>query len=628
MLKIVKTEDMKNPKGMYWNGTRYVKAKGSGTWTDPDYYANGGPAKFWELPSPSRTPGAEGMVDYGSMYSLPNKGLFQKSTDSEWEGFGNPANLMNQPRQPQMQSIRPMQPMQKATVNKKSFYEADGEGDYSIDAVRSQYMNGGNIQVPYMAGQPKLSYGGVLGKQYNNPQYTHVTGLAKYGGVLGNQYNNPEYTHVTGLMKDGGIHIKPENKGKFTAWAQSHGMGVQEAASHVMANKDDYSSTIVKRANFAANSAHWNKKQYGGYTDEYANGGMIKRGAPFIDPEKEDYARLEYVKNKYPSLLKRTQDWTKEDEQALDDRFGMMVAESGKLPEYKQYSINPRTLKPEIPFGYSDYSNLNKPAIESVYTPSAQEEVYKNGGMIKRADGSYSKRGLWDNIRANAGSGKEPTREMLKQERKIRANQKMYGGPTRYNIGGKVTEENPMGGATMFTGQNPAGTSTTVATETTYDPATDPNNPVNQNIPMPQQGGYAAAQGAAYDTTGITDSQPDQAAPPAGPKQPRQPFGTGYRNLLGAAMMYGQYAADRRQQKGLKAYGIQQGMTQMNPVATGMNKGQYNQQGQLQQQFSAPGRFGRYGGSMQPEYAIGGEYEMDDATIEALSRKGYKIKYM
>lgn len=44
----------------------------------------------------------------------------------------------------------------------------------------------------------------------------------------------------------------------------------------------------------------------------------------------------------------------------------------------------------------------------------------KEGGMIKRADGSYSQRGLWDNIRANRGSGKKPTKEMLEQERKIK----------------------------------------------------------------------------------------------------------------------------------------------------------------------------------------------------------------
>jgi hypothetical protein len=40
--------------------------------------------------------------------------------------------------------------------------------------------------------------------------------------------------------------------------------------------------------------------------------------------------------------------------------------------------------------------------------------------MIKRADGSYSRRGLWDNIRANRGSGRKPTAEMLRQERKIK----------------------------------------------------------------------------------------------------------------------------------------------------------------------------------------------------------------
>lgn len=39
--------------------------------------------------------------------------------------------------------------------------------------------------------------------------------------------------------------------------------------------------------------------------------------------------------------------------------------------------------------------------------------------LIKRADGSYSPRGLWDNIRANAGSGNKPTKEMLVQEKKI-----------------------------------------------------------------------------------------------------------------------------------------------------------------------------------------------------------------
>jgi len=41
--------------------------------------------------------------------------------------------------------------------------------------------------------------------------------------------------------------------------------------------------------------------------------------------------------------------------------------------------------------------------------------------MLKRKDGSVSERGLWDNIRDNKGSGKNPTKKMLKQEKKIKS---------------------------------------------------------------------------------------------------------------------------------------------------------------------------------------------------------------
>jgi len=63
---------------------------------------------------------------------------------------------------------------------------------------------------------------------------------------------------------------------------------------------------------------------------------------------------------------------------------------------------------------------------------------YKSGGMIKRADGSYSKRGLWDNIRANKGSGKKPTAEMLKQERKINKEYRYGSKVSRYQDGSSV----------------------------------------------------------------------------------------------------------------------------------------------------------------------------------------------
>ena len=48
--------------------------------------------------------------------------------------------------------------------------------------------------------------------------------------------------------------IKPENKGKFTAWAKKNGFkDAMSAASAVMSDKDKYSSEVVKMANYANN---------------------------------------------------------------------------------------------------------------------------------------------------------------------------------------------------------------------------------------------------------------------------------------------------------------------------------------------------------------------------------------
>lgn len=104
-------------------------------------------------------------------------------------------------------------------------------------------------------------------------------------------------------MNKSGIHIKKANRGKFTSWAKSHGMGVQQAASHVMANKGKYSSTVVKRANFAKNAAKWHHENGGvvkGYADggtvkEYANGGRVEKAdLPDNDPNKAN-ADIAYV---------------------------------------------------------------------------------------------------------------------------------------------------------------------------------------------------------------------------------------------------------------------------------------------------------------------------------------------
>jgi len=73
-------------------------------------------------------------------------------------------------------------------------------------------------------------------------------------------------------------------------------------------------------------------------------------------------------------------------------------------------------------------------------------ESKANGGLIKRTDGSYSQKGLWDSIRANRGSGKEPTKEMLEQEKKIKAKMEMGGTIKLYNKRDSVLKKLAGGG--------------------------------------------------------------------------------------------------------------------------------------------------------------------------------------
>lgn len=105
-----------------------------------------------------------------------------------------------------------------------------------------------------------------------------------------NARNAMQYAYAA----DGGpINIKKKNRGKFTESANRAGMGVQEYARHILANKDKYSSTLVKRANFARNAAGW-KHALGGYIKDRDNmydsllesqthGGDFSNGVTFIN---------------------------------------------------------------------------------------------------------------------------------------------------------------------------------------------------------------------------------------------------------------------------------------------------------------------------------------------------------
>jgi hypothetical protein len=149
--------------------------------------------------------------------------------------------------------------------------------DYVQNKIMSNMAYGG-----YM---PEMGVGGKMPAEIARARFAAAGNLDKldeygyaYGGdIYGGEMDmdamyqmmkggQPCYECGGKVYKQGGIYINPANKGKFTESANRAGMGVQEFARHVLANKEDYSSTQVKRATFAKNSASW-KKQMGGMAE-------------------------------------------------------------------------------------------------------------------------------------------------------------------------------------------------------------------------------------------------------------------------------------------------------------------------------------------------------------------------
>lgn len=92
---------------------------------------------------------------------------------------------------------------------------------------------------------------------------------------LPNSFESPE---LNTFAEGGKIHIKPSKRGTFTAAAKKHGKSVQGFASQVLANKEDYSPAMVKKANFARNAAKWHS--FGG--DLNTNGADFSNGQTIV----------------------------------------------------------------------------------------------------------------------------------------------------------------------------------------------------------------------------------------------------------------------------------------------------------------------------------------------------------
>jgi len=92
-----------------------------------------------------------------------------------------------------------------------------------------------------------------------------IPGEPIHNPVVRPQASYNPYMYGTGsqAIAASGIHIDPSKKGTFTAAAKKHGKSVQAFASQVLANKENYSPAMVKKANFARNAKKWKKGEDG-----------------------------------------------------------------------------------------------------------------------------------------------------------------------------------------------------------------------------------------------------------------------------------------------------------------------------------------------------------------------------
>jgi len=92
---------------------------------------------------------------------------------------------------------------------------------------------------------------------YNDLDIRHRAALIRAGVQSGMTSLSQIRDEYNSYAEGGGIHIAPSKRGTFTAEATKHGKSVQAFASQVLANKDNYSPAMVKKANFARNASKW-----------------------------------------------------------------------------------------------------------------------------------------------------------------------------------------------------------------------------------------------------------------------------------------------------------------------------------------------------------------------------------
>ena len=223
-------------------------------------------------------------------------------------------------------------------------------------------------------------------------------------------------------MGGSGIHIKPENKGKFTATKKATGKSTEELTH-------SKNPVTKKRAVFAQNAAKWKhedgSKNVKSFPDLNKDGKvsradvLVGRGViPAKKMQMGNQATKANKKEYREKMVKELGDPTR-----VFKKAARLAKDLYKKPKETLSKLNPLNNVYEDLKSSSANDTVSKKMCGSKgmkYAEGTKSIKFKKP-MMKRADGSYSQQGLYDNIRKNKGSGKKPTPEMLKQEKKIKA---------------------------------------------------------------------------------------------------------------------------------------------------------------------------------------------------------------
>ena len=184
-----------------------------------------------------------------------------------------------------------------------------------------------------------------LANQRLNSMYLHEL------GDIQEEMANQAYANLS--AKGGKIHIAPSKRGTFKAQASRMGMSVQEAARHILANKNRYSPAMRKKAAFAKAAAGW-KHEDGGDLDlfefpvEYTHGGYFSLQPELIkinqggthEQNPLDGVPMGFDENGIPNLVEEGE--TIFDDYVFSNRLApteKQLAEGGLSTKYKDHTF-------------------------------------------------------------------------------------------------------------------------------------------------------------------------------------------------------------------------------------------------------------------------------------------------